>query len=306
MTTDEPADDGEYDPTDAFGAVSNETRIAVIRALVEEQRRLGRDHDEAIPPTDFRPVLSFSELRSAVGVDDSGQFNYHLEKLVGRYVARTEDGYTLTWAGIEIAGSILAGGYGDLDVERQPIDRRCPSCGGQLEAEYTAGALVLYCSETGDMVLGAGVPTGVFEGRSLEAAADVAEAVQRRIQDAVIDGYCPTCYGRVEARIGRSTTQQLVADEYALRGRCDRCGNRYIASVAALVTRHPAVVAFYHDRGIDIRDRMREPFETTGTDEEVTVVAEDPLRVAVTFEADGDSLRVVVGEDGDVVETTTL
>ena len=35
---------------------------------------------------------TFSELREAVGMRDSGQFNYHLDKLLGTFVRVTEEG----------------------------------------------------------------------------------------------------------------------------------------------------------------------------------------------------------------------
>jgi len=42
---------------------------------------------------------------------DSGQFNYHLGKLVDRFVTRTEEGCELTQPGIQVNGAIDAGSY---------------------------------------------------------------------------------------------------------------------------------------------------------------------------------------------------
>ena len=60
------------DPADAFALIGNETRLAIL---------------EALWAADERPV-SFSELRRAVGMRDSAQFNYHLQKLTGHFVTR--------------------------------------------------------------------------------------------------------------------------------------------------------------------------------------------------------------------------
>jgi hypothetical protein len=298
---------GDYRPADAFGAISNEIRVEILHEFIEEMRRQSHAHDEAIPPETLQPVLSFSELQEAVGVEDSGQFSYHLDQLVGRYVQQIEDGYTITWAGIEVAGSILAGGYGDVAIDRQEIDRTCPSCGSGLEADYTMGLFFLFCTGSEDVVLAAGVPAGVFEGRTLEEAADVAIAVQLHLQEAIMDGYCPVCYGSVDMRLGRSTTEDVLVDgEYGLRGQCDRCANVFMGSIKALAVRHPAVVAFYHDHGIDVRERFHDSFAPFGEDETLDVVSEDPPRVAATFEVEDHAIRAVVDESGDVIETERL
>jgi hypothetical protein len=72
-------------PDRALALLGNETRIAILRAIASAD-------EERVP---------FSTLRERVGVDDSGQFNYHLNKLAGRYVRRTADGYALRQAGTD-------------------------------------------------------------------------------------------------------------------------------------------------------------------------------------------------------------
>jgi DNA-binding HxlR family transcriptional regulator len=62
-------------------------REAVARTAAEAFEVLGNEIRTAmvLELADAGP-LSFSELRERVGVTDSGRFNYHLEKLVGRFV----------------------------------------------------------------------------------------------------------------------------------------------------------------------------------------------------------------------------
>ena len=146
MSTDSPGE------TAAFEAVSDEVRLGVIEAFVEERRRRREtlDHEDRGDITDDVVLLSFSELRDAVGVDDSGRFNYHLDKLVGRFVHRTPKGYMLTIAGHRLAGSIVAGRYNKSAAAPERVDRYCPDCGGQLTAMYTGGALSLLCENSHD------------------------------------------------------------------------------------------------------------------------------------------------------------
>jgi DNA-binding transcriptional ArsR family regulator len=66
--------------SDAFAALGDETRVDVLRALVDARRENPDD-----------PEVSFSELQARVGVEDSGRFDDHLGKLRGRYV-ESEDG----------------------------------------------------------------------------------------------------------------------------------------------------------------------------------------------------------------------
>ena len=79
----------------AFELLGEETRLRIIDALYTANRA---DSEEAV---------RFSQLREAVGVQDTGQFNYHLNRLLGTFVIRTDDGYVLSSAG-EAVGRLLA------------------------------------------------------------------------------------------------------------------------------------------------------------------------------------------------------
>ena len=101
-------------PEDAFSLLGNETRIGIIQALWQT----GNDR------------VSFSELRDRADVADSGQFNYHLDKLVGTFVHRDENGYELTYAGRQIIGAILDGTYTKrAEIEPFEIGGSCSICG---------------------------------------------------------------------------------------------------------------------------------------------------------------------------------
>jgi len=60
-------------------------------------------------------LVALSDLQEATGIRDSGRF-YHLDRLVGKFVHKTPDGYELTQAGEEINGAIEAGS--DCRIER--------------------------------------------------------------------------------------------------------------------------------------------------------------------------------------------
>ena len=78
------------DAPGVFELLSDETRVGIVRELAA-----GED-------------LRFSTLRERVGTADSGKFNYHLERLRGNLVRKTEEGYRLTRAGRKLVDVVEA------------------------------------------------------------------------------------------------------------------------------------------------------------------------------------------------------
>jgi hypothetical protein len=292
-------------PADVFAPVAEETRIEILQTFADEQRRVAKELDGEISAQNLIPTFTFSELRDRVGIEDSGRFNYHLDKLLGEYITKYDDDvYAPTWAGVEIVGAVLAGGYGEHEIEQTTIDRSCPSCGAKLVATYEDGFLLVKCTDSDDPVLMAGVPAGVFEGRPMEAAVDVAINQTRRMQEAVTEGYCPLCYGNVDLSLAPATAENIITDaDYQYRGICDRCGNTFIGGLATVLLRHPAVVSFYHDHDYDPQQAYTDSFDPIGQGDEITTVLNDePLAVTVTFVLDDEKLTVTVDKNGEVAE----
>ncbi|MFC6733469.1 hypothetical protein [Haladaptatus sp. DYSN1] len=81
--------------------------------------------------------LSFADLRRRVGMRDGSQFNYHLQKLVGRFVFHDDAGYVLTRRGERIMGTVLAGTMTEsVTFDAEPISDPCPLCGGAVVLHY--------------------------------------------------------------------------------------------------------------------------------------------------------------------------
>lgn len=97
------------DPTEPLEVLGNELRMDVLRTLA--------DADEP---------LTFTELREAVGVRDTGRFNYHLTRLCRYFVRETTDGYELGHAG----NRVIAAGKVPEDPAStgEPVEQ-CPVCG---------------------------------------------------------------------------------------------------------------------------------------------------------------------------------
>jgi hypothetical protein len=276
------------DPEDAFSVLADETRIDIVLALWEA------DAD----------ALSFSELREAVGVADSGQFNYHLGKLTGQFVTKGEDGYALSAAGIRVVGAVLGGAY-TMEGSTEPITlpEPCPRCGGELTYSYEDEFARLDCQD-GPMVVMFPVPPATFVGADPEEMPERTERYLRSLLEQLRNHVCPYCDGEMlptlaleEPPEGSGSFESVPLVEYD----CERCSGDLVTDLASPLLAHPAVVSFFYDRGIDVRGP---PFwEFTAFDEDHTMVnSRDPLRASVTFEADGDELTVTLDESMSVVD----
>jgi hypothetical protein len=100
---------------EAFAAVGSDLRLSILRALWE---------------TDL--PLSFSALQDRVGITDSAQFNYHLQKLVPRFVVKTESGYYSTWAGEYVVRTIVAGTFTSRTIGPFPAGGTCVVCAASV------------------------------------------------------------------------------------------------------------------------------------------------------------------------------
>jgi Na+-translocating ferredoxin:NAD+ oxidoreductase RNF subunit RnfB len=274
----------------AFDVVRSEARVDILLALAE-QASADPDH----------PALSFSELHDCVDIDDSGQFNYHLDKLRDYLVRSTEDGYRLSPRGHEVAGAILSGAFAEGD-DRGPerLDGACPYCEAPIEAVYEDGRLVVTC-DGGHTLFTSSVPHDLAADVSLEAALVEARAKTRYDLQIVLEGTCTYCYGDVDWSAVREHDQ---TEPVLYEGQCTRCGVGFSAPPNYAVLFHPAVVAFFWDQGVDVRDIVA--WEVADWTAEQTVLGDDPFRLQVTFQAGDARLAVTADETVTVLETERL
>ena len=270
----------EHHPPEAvFGLLGNETRLAIIRALGEAEA-------DAVP---------FSDLQDAVGMRDSGQFNYHLGKLTGRFVRKTEDGYALTLAGEQLVGALLAGTYTATaeTTAPLPVDAPCPSCGGEVVATYADDLVDMTCLDCDEWYNQVTFPPGIldqFEPGELPEAFDrwLLAVIERTHR-----GFCSNCAGRVTGHLVPTDEHpQGVRVEYP----CERCGQQATVSAIVPVLLHPAGTGWLYEQGIDLHDV---PLWEVGArvDDEVQLLETDPPAVAVTLTVDDSRLLATLGAD---------
>jgi len=287
--------DGEMSPEDAFGRVANETRFDILRALWAAR-------NEGEEPT------GFSALRRRSGVDDSGQFNYHLDQLRPHFVRSVDEGYELTYAGRRIIGAAVSGVYSDADVSVDAVDvTTCPSCEGTVRLSYEEAIASVACADCGLTVTNTSVPPVLVAGCD---RSDLSQVVSDHLLGQVQRlnrGICPLCNGRSEREFVRpddesgdggdgAGEEESAFDEHVtVRYTCSECGASSSGVVMMAAFDHPTVVTFLDDHGIDHRtDPVWEFdwwYDATGR-----VVSDDPLRVTATAAIEGDELTLTFDE----------
>lgn len=279
--SEQPAERSRLSVQDAFELLGNPTRLGIVRALWEA--------DETVP---------FTALRRAAGVDDSGQFNYHLDRLVGSYVESGDDGYALSTAGEFVVGAILADaidqrpGFGSF-----PVDGTCRHCGGGLEAEFEDLG-VIRCTECGATVMTDAFPPAAALDRSPE---EIVRAFDHWLRHRAIlawHGVCPRCAGRITSEYVVPDDGSGVRHEYC----CEHCKHEGHGPLVVQLIEHPAVIAAFYERGIDLHTMPYWELRHRLDDWREELLDREPLRVRVTIPFDDDRLQLTVDEHGEIID----
>lgn len=292
-------------PDEAFASLGNETRIRILHALA-----------------DADAPLSFSELYERIDYDPSTNFNYHLEKLVGHFVTKTDAGYELGQVGNRVVQAVLSGTMTEAPLlERSRIDHPCEYCGADTEVSYTKGYLGLYCtacpgnttedvpSEYRGYLRAQQFPPAGLQDRTpaeVHRAAFVWGSLQRQ---SLASQMCPTCSARLET--GMDVCEAHDPDG----GLCETCGRRRLVSVTARCTNCTAkgggplrtfllanteFLAFLTAHGLNPLAPSTAPWATLETRDE-ELLSREPLKVRVTFAINDDTITLTVDADLSVV-----
>lgn len=271
---------------DAFDLLSDPLRVRILTTLWEEDRR---------GPT------SYSDLQDAVGVRDSGHFNYHLSKLTDRYLRKTDEGYAMRPAGVHVVDLLASGVFGEIP-ERGPIDveTACPRCSTGLELQYRDGETVVQCPNCELVACWLFFPPAGVRDRDDDALAWGAHVRSREYNRMANRGLCPFCGRELDVALVHPADRRREAHHVVKT--CDGCEARLSSSLGSYLLDHPAVVAFLWDHGESVDDRPYWEFDFV-MDLSAAVLDEEPLRMRKTIERDGERLELDVDETAEVVAT---
>lgn len=309
MTSDAADTAAPLSPDEAFSVLGNETRLTILHTLAEADDR-----------------LSFSELRARVGMRDSGQFNYHLDQVVGHFVDQTEEGYTLRHPGKRVVQAVLSGAVTDEPVvEPTEIDHSCPFCDGACEASYSHGRVELYCTECGGLygdktresivatdrghLGGITLPPAGVHDRSVDEVVQAATTWSHLELVALSCDMCPRCSALL-------STSVAVCDAHdAATGLCAECGNRHAIHVESrcsncfhemrgvfgtYVMGHRDVLGFVADHGLNpISDGIE-----WGAEWGEEVISRDPFEARISTDIDDERVCITVGDDLSIVDVS--
>ncbi len=271
-------------PEDVFGLLGNGVRIEILRVLGE---------------TPEKP-LSFSELRERADIDDSGNFNYHLEKLLGSFVRKDGD-YELTHAGEQIVGAMLAGTYtADATVDAIPLDWDCLLCGGAMVAEYFREHARIHCRACEKGAVFPFPPGSLDQFDRDELPAAFARWLRHLVQQTTA-GFCHVCAGRVDGRLERlpgGTESDPKPTQITFE--CRQCGGGMRFSGSTLVTHHPEVEGFFLDHGLDLLSGHPSRAWSRLDRFDSQIVANDPPRVEIIFAHEGETITAEIAPDATV------
>ncbi|WP_123533423.1 DUF7351 domain-containing protein [Halosimplex salinum] len=285
--------DGRANPDEVFGAVANETRFSILRAVWDLTKTAEGD-----------AAASFADVRDAAGVRDSGQFNYHLQELRPRFVRKTGQGYEPTHAGSRLVGAVVSGVYTDDEtaVEPRPVGD-CPICDGTIEAGYADGQMDVACVDCDVTITDMAAPPILAARRDADRLPEVYNKHLLSEIERINRGFCPYCHGRIDASVEKTEAPDVDGFDGFLNVvyACRECGGTVESAVGAAVIDHPAVVSLFHEAGIDVRETPI--WELVALiDAPGEIVSEDPLRVETTVEVDGEALDLTLDGALDVIE----
>lgn len=312
---DEHTQQSRLTPDEAFSALGNEIRVGILRTL----------GDANVP-------LAFSDLYDRLAVEDSAQFNYHLDKLVGHFVRKTEEGYALGRPGRRVVESILAGAVTEApDMSRTSVEDTCPDCDSGLEMQWRAGNVELFCpscdsrwerawgrvgapEEAQSGYLGRlPFPPAGLDGRSPPAVLQAAYTWTNLEFLAVASEMCPRCAATVERDL-------FVCEAHDPDpGPCPNCESAYAARMTATCTNciyqigaaaswgviaSPRLLSFLLEHGLNpVAPESAWTLDRVINECDVQVHSTAPARVEFGFTVGEDNLALEVDENLTVLQT---
>lgn len=301
-------------PDEAFAVLGDETRLQILQTLGEAGER-----------------LPFSELRERVAYDTAGNFSYHLDKLAGHFIDKSDEGYALREPGRRVVQAVLSGAVTEAPLlESTKVDFPCRHCGTPVEVRYSQGKMRMSCTECsgnfdesryppgregeteaayGNLGNHSMPPEGV-QGRTAAGAMRAAATLAHLDILAATSDVCPRCSAPVEHSV-----VSVCGNHAATDGLCKHCGHRnavrirfsctnciYERTTAAVMALLdvPELLAFVGEHGLNTTSDGIE----WGWDYREDVLSTDPFEGRFTFTIDGDSITLTVDEDLSVVDVT--
>lgn len=281
----------------AFSLLAHDIRLDILRAFFEQWTTFDPD---SMDERKAKRSLTYSELMDAVGMRDSGKFNYHLEQLRGVYVEKIDDAYIPTGSAIALYQTVLAQRPTETaDLTEFDIDMECPYCGGGVRGRYEQESLTIDCADCDEWWgISYSFPKNGLRGRDGEAILDALAHRATYHLGLARTGQCPACAGLTVIDIPRHRLdgEQTPTTEM----HCQTCSWVATMDLMNVLEFDSRVAAALVDLGIGPDETESIPPVVTGTLEST-----DPVRVALTIDT-GEGTGTVVVDDELTVQSVSV
>jgi len=290
-------DSGRTSSEEAFALLGHEIRLDILRAFF--------DRYEPVDPASRsevrdRRTLSYAELMAATGMEDSGKFNYHLEKLRGAYVEKIEGGYVPTASAIALYEAMVANRPTESVLVDVEIDEGCPNCESELQGQYEQEFLTVDCPAC-DLFWGA---TYRFpkNGLAVREGNGVYEALYDRMMYHVglaRTGQCPSCAGVTSCTMSRDRLDGESTPTVEMT--CGTCSWLATVDIVSALQFEPRVTSALLEIGIPLSESssMRATEEVL-PDVTGQIGSDDPFQATIAIPHDDAVAEIVVGDGLDV------
>lgn len=306
-------------PTDAFGVLGHETRLQILGTLAEAGE-----------------PLSFTQLRNRVGAQRGAQFNYHLDEVIGQFVDKTDEGYSLRLPGSRVVQAALSTAVTeDSNVDPVVICESCYHCGGSILMTYNSQYLALYCRDCPGnynlhepaLIEQIGIDDdretiGVLGGFELPPAGVIERpesellragvSWQNLERQAIGIGMCPRCSGLLDRSVevcdihdASGGTCEECQHRYAIlhHRTCNNCNFERLEQMGRLLSTTTEFLHFVTEHGIN-PITPESPMEFLGIldDYREEVLYIEPFRGRFTFTIDEDPITLTVDDWVNVID----
>ncbi|NUE03836.1 helix-turn-helix transcriptional regulator [Halorubraceae archaeon YAN] len=282
--------EAELLPAEVFGILGNDTRVAILRALLE----LGADE---------KPVR-FTDLFNNVEMEDSANFSYHLRQLTGHFIKHGSAGYSFRYPGRKVVSAIFTGTLTErTQLGFFPASGYCYACDGNLHGWYVDDTLTIGCTECSTVQVSYPFPSGGLDDRSTDDLLQAFHHYVRHHYCLAADGVCPECTGAVESSLIHRPESDAL--DVAVEHLCQRCNYRLESAVGVTLLDHAGVLVFFANNGVDLNTAPFWHFDWCVSDRYTELVSADPVQVKLTLPCNGESIQVLVDADVSVVTVST-
>lgn len=297
-------------PIEDLDPLSIETALSIIGEPTRAEiiTELG---DARSPRHEISSTLRYSELMKRVGVQDSGRFHYHLEKLTGTFVKKREEGYALRYPGQLLYEAIVSGTL----TTRKTIDPftvgDCPQCDGPLSAAYHSDHLLtVECTHCETLFDAAHFPARGLENRPKEDLLDA--AYQRRFHKvaSMRRGVCPSCgsvvlrdlQDSVSMTYGKRPVEEMAGLEMYAVLECEGCNSSIVGHPTNVAVTTPTVVGFFDDHSVDVARLPWWEQAIANARDDLEVQNRRPHSVRIRFELAKEKLTITLDSKLQITE----